>query len=364
MQWLLLLLFIPYIYLLLEIYRGLLKLKPYVPSEASEIFITIIVPCRNEEKNIPLLLSDIANQTYDHDLFELIMVDDNSSDRTYEAVSAFTNITNLKVMKNSGSGKKAAIKTGIEACRGSVIVTTDADCRVGKHWLKTIVSFTGENDPEMVVGPVRVDGGTGFSGRFQELEFLSLQGVTAGTTGYGNPVMCNGANLLFTRESYIKNIGNLHFELTSGDDVFLLHGIKKDSGKILWLESEDASVSTGSEPTLSGFLRQRARWISKSGAYRDHYTKLLAIVTFATVLLQLFLLVSGLFNLVFLMIFLAGLLLKSIPDFLILQNRVGINKKKNLLWFFLPGELIYPFYILSVVIFYLFTKANYRYYHP
>jgi len=359
MQWFLLLILTPYFYLLLKIYMGMMKIRPYRSHITPGIFITIIVACRNEEKNIPVLLSDIAAQAYSHDLFEVIVVDDNSSDSTFETASAFREIKNLKVMRNYGKGKKSAIKTGVDACKGMFVVTTDADCRTGKEWLRTIASFLAENNPEMAVGPVKMESSKGFLRKFQELEFHSLQGVTAGTAASGNPVMCNGANLAFTRASFLKNSENLHFELVSGDDVFLLHGIKKERGKILWLESEDASVSTRSAPTLRSFLRQRARWISKARGYNDRDTKLLAIVTFVTILFQLSLLVAGVFHPVFLLVFAAGFILKSIPDFLILHNRTRQYEKKNLMRFFLQGQLIYPFYVISVLICYLFTKSSY-----
>jgi glycosyltransferase involved in cell wall biosynthesis len=360
MQWLLLFILVPYLYLLLKTFVGLIKIRPYHPSGTPGVFLSVIVACRNEEKNIAALLSDIVAQTYNNDLFELIIVDDNSSDRTSDFLSEFREVKNLRVLKNTGSGKKSAIKTGVEACRGTIIVTTDADCRIGKEWLITIASFFSDHNPEMIICPVKMEGGRGFFQRFQELEFLSLQGVTAGTAVAGKPVMCNGANLVFTKDSYLKNSGNLHFELASGDDVFLLHSIMKGPGKILWLESENAVVTTRCSQVSGSFLNQRARWVSKSGAYNDRYTQMLAIITFVTILLEWFLLIAGIFNSVFLLVLLAVFLLKSLPDFLILRNTAIRYKKKKLLWFFLPGQLIYPFYVISVLIYYFLTKSEYQ----
>jgi biofilm PGA synthesis N-glycosyltransferase PgaC len=359
MAWLTLILLIPYLYLLMRIYISLGKINAYEPSAASEIFLSVIVACRNEEKNLPSLLPDIAFQDYNPNRFELIIVDDNSDDSTFRIASEFKGIKNIKVLKNSASGKKTAINEGVKASTGDVIVTTDADCRPSRNWLKTISSYWSENKPEMIIGPVSLNGGKGFFQRFQELEFLGLQGVTAGTAVTGDPAMCNGANLIFTRDSYFKNTVNLRFDKVSGDDIFLLHSIKAGSGKILWLESEAASVITGSVQSPGAFLEQRARWISKAGAYIDRYTQLLAIVTFGTILIQVFFLAAGFINPLFFLIFLAALLLKSLPDYLILQNRTLSCKKKNLMWFFLPGELIYPFFVISVVIFYLFTGSRY-----
>ncbi len=349
MQWLFLIILVPYIYLLIRIYKCLLKITSYHPGRKSEIFVSVVVACRNEEKNLPLLLSDISGQTYRSDLFELIIIDDNSEDSTFKIASGFRKIKNLKVLRNSGTGKKKAIRTGVEASAGTLVITTDADCRIGDNWLKTIVSFHDENKPEMIIGPVKIENGRGFFKRFQELEFLSLQGITAGTAVAGDPVMCNGANLAFQKETYSDYAGDLHNELVSGDDVFLLHKMKSSqSNKIMWLESAEAMITTRASETLSSFIRQRARWISKAGAYNDKYTQVLAIVTFVTILVQLILMICGLFFPGWLWVFAVFFVLKSIPDFLILYNSAMRYNETTLMKWFVPSQLIYPLYVLAV----------------
>jgi poly-beta-1,6-N-acetyl-D-glucosamine synthase len=360
MQWLLLILIIPYIYLLLKIYRGLLGIKSFLPSVTTVQFVSVIIACRNEEKNLQSLLQDISGQDFSQELFEVIIIDDNSTDKTYKTASEFRAIKNLKVLRNSGNGKKPALRTGVAASSGDFIITTDADCRMGKKWVSTIMSYFAENRPDMIICPVSLDRGKGFLHRFQELEYLSLQGVTAGTAASGNPVMCNGSNLAFTKDTFNKNSDNLHDEILSGDDVFLLHSIKKDPvNNISWLESQEAVVITGSQDTIGSFIKQRARWTSKVGTYKDMHTRLLAIVTFVTVLLQWFLFVAGIFNTVFLPVLLAVFLLKSIPDYLVIRNTAARYGKKSLLFFFLPGQIIYPLYVISVFFYFLIRKNKF-----
>lgn len=362
MQWLLLIILIPYVFLLLKIYINLKTIKPYLSVRSPDIFVSVIVACRNEEKILPVLLDAISNQDYNHDLFELIIVDDNSTDQTFTFASEFRKIRNLKVLRNNGSGKKKAIRTGIHAASGNLIITTDADCRVGPGWIRTISSFYSDNKSDMIICPVRLDSKPGLFGRFQEIEFLSLQGVTAGTATGKRPVMCNGANLAFTKESYDRHSSELHDEFVSGDDVFFLHALKEEPGnKILWLESEDSVVTTKTSETVSSFLRQRARWISKAGAYKDSDTKVLAIVTFVTILLQWFLLIAGIFYPVFLLVFLASFLIKSVPDFLIVHNTASRYGRKKLPGIFIPSQLIYPLYVISVLVYYLIGAINHRY---
>ncbi len=351
MQWFSLILILPYLVFLTGIIRGLAKIRSFRPKSTPSVFISVIVACRNEEKNISRLLEHISAQDYSRDLFECIIIDDNSADSTFNTASAFTGIKNYKVLKNKGSGKKTAVRTGIEACTGGLIITTDADCIPGSAWLKTFALFYAEERPDLIIGPVTISGGKGFFSRFQELEFLSLQGITAGTAIRDNPVMCNAANMAFTKEAYIENHTGLHEELVSGDDVFLLHSLKKKkNSRILWLESDDAIVSTAPCETWNSFFRQRARWISKAGAYKDAYTIMLAIVTFVTILIQPLLLAAGFFDHIFWLVLATALVLKSIPDYLILRNTTSRYGRQNLMRWFVPSQLFYICYIFRVVL--------------
>jgi len=139
----------------------------------------------------------------------------------------------------------------------------------------------------MLICPVMLESKPGFFNIFQELEFLGLQGITAGTAVAKRPVMCNGANLVFKKEAYLVNVNNLHPEIPSGDDVFLLHSLKKNHNNIKWLESEDAVMITAPSATLKDYINQRNRWISKAGAYSDRDTIILGLVTFIAVLTQI-----------------------------------------------------------------------------
>jgi cellulose synthase/poly-beta-1,6-N-acetylglucosamine synthase-like glycosyltransferase len=362
MQWIILIFLAPYVYLITKIYLNLAKIQTYYPKTNPGLSVSVIIPCRNQQNELPLLLSDIAVQNLDPDLFEVIIVDDNSTDLTFEKVSGFTGVKNFKVINNAGRGKKMAIRTGIEASAGTLIITTDADCRAGKNWLKTIASFQAELNAEMIICPVRMDGHKGFFERFQELEFLSLQGITAGTAASGDPAMCNGANLAFPREVYLRHKDALYDELLSGDDVFLLHSIKKNNGskKIMWLESADTSTVTTTCPSILSFLRQRIRWISKAPSYTDRFTKVLAIVTFVTILSQAGLLGGVLFFPELVGVYAVFFLIKSVPDYLLLSNTSSRYDKKRLMRWFLPSQFIYPFYVLAVVFCSMFLKPQWR----
>jgi cellulose synthase/poly-beta-1,6-N-acetylglucosamine synthase-like glycosyltransferase len=349
----------PYIFLLLRIFISLLKIKPFTIKADPQTFVSVIVACHNEQKSLPLLLKNISKQDYPADLLEVIVIDDNSTDYTFEIASSFKDIKNIITLRNTGQGKKQAIRTGVNASSGRLIITTDADCRMGKRWIRTIAAYYEEHKPDMIICPVQLEPVPGFFGKFQELEFLSLQGVTAGTCLAGEATICNGANLSFTRKAYLNNSENLHDEINSGDDIFLLHAIKKEKGsEILWLESADALITSASSPTVGTFLKQRSRWISKGKAYSDQSTIILATITFLTFLAELSTFIAGFFDHAFIPVFLTIFLFKSIPDFLILNNASKRYARKKLMIWFLPAQIIYPFYVMSVVCYSLISNPK------
>jgi poly-beta-1,6-N-acetyl-D-glucosamine synthase len=356
MSWLLIIPPVLYFVLLIYISGGLRYNEVRKSVRNGSVKVSVVISCKNEEKNIASLLDDLAVQDYLPDLYEVIVVDDNSVDNTLAIVSSFCKTGRVRALRNSGSGKKTALRTGIMASDGYLILTTDADCRVGRHWVSAMESFFSANRPDLIIGPVHLSVKTGFFQKFQQLEFFSLQGITAATAGLGDPVMCNGANLSFTKEVYKRHSGDLHGGIASGDDIFLLQRIKAENGKISWLSDNDAVVTTGAAGSFRQFLNQRARWISKSGAYEDNFTQIVALIALIANIDLAFMLVAGLFIPDLLSVCTAGFFIKSVPDLLILSAITVRYKKTNLLWWFVPSQVIYPFYVITVSVYSLFRK--------
>jgi len=359
MYWLPAILILPYFVLLLILYRGLLKLKISEVSKEPETFVSVVVACRNEQEALPCLLNCLTTQNFPENLFEVIIVNDNSEDKTYEIAAGFKGISNFLPLNNRGIGKKQALRTGINAAKGNLIITTDADCTMGKNWIRTIAAFFEINKDDLIICPVQIDSVPGFFGKLEELEFLSLQGITAASALCKNPTMCNGANLVFTKGAYLAHSDKLHDEINSGDDIFLLHSLKeKNQSKISWLESPDAIVTTKPSSSFGSYIKQRSRWISKGRAYEDRDTIVLGIVTFIGVILQISYLLFSLIYPALIWVFLSVVVLKSIPDFLILMNTSARYRSRKLMRWFLPVQLIYPFYVLAVVIYALTLRKK------
>ena len=121
------------------------------------IFVSIIIVARNEEKNIAACLDAVLAQDYPKEKLEIIVVDDHSTDSTFKIIRSYAEknaqLKCLQLPENS-TGKKQGISFGINVSNGELIVTTDADCKMGIHWLASIVSFYKRSDAKMIVAPV------------------------------------------------------------------------------------------------------------------------------------------------------------------------------------------------------------------
>jgi cellulose synthase/poly-beta-1,6-N-acetylglucosamine synthase-like glycosyltransferase len=181
------------------------------PLDASpKTKLSVIIPARNEEKNIATCLESLAVQDYPKDLLEIIVADDHSTDETAGIVSRYANsgIKFLELKKEStdspqsAGGKKAAISAAIKKSSGTLIITTDADCVFPEHWLSTLVSFYETFNPVFIAAPVKFSKEKKALHIFQSLDFLSLQGITAASVFSGFHTMCNGANLAYEKKAF------------------------------------------------------------------------------------------------------------------------------------------------------------------
>ncbi|NTW32999.1 MAG: glycosyltransferase [Bacteroidetes bacterium] len=330
--------------------------------------VTVIVPARNESENISACLKNICSQNYPADLFEIIIVNDSSTDNTAELVNDFikTNsnykISFIEHSGNKNSGKKQAITEAIKVAQGDLIITTDADCVMNTKWIASVVEYYETYKPAMIIGPVKFYNEKGFFQKIQSVEFLSLIASGAASVQIGAPIMCNGANLAYERKIFTDVSGySSPKNYASGDDVFLMHKIKKFTDrKIAFIKCKDAFVETKAQNTFRDFVNQRKRWVSKSVGYTDFATIASA---FIVLLLNLFLVISFILTLFFnefQSIFVIIFVSKFIIDFPILLGALSFAGKIKNLYFFLPLQLIYPLYIIGIGIAGLFGKFEWK----
>lgn len=246
--------------------------------------VSVLIAARNEEDNIGRTLDCLVAQSYPKDLLEVIVIDDHSTDRTAEIVRNYQHqgvrLLQLDEGDKLNSYKKLAIAKAIDMSSGDIIMTTDADCRMGADWLKTVVDYMDRGNFEMVSSPVAYHEEKSLFERLQTLEFLYLIGLGASGIGNGVPTTCNGANLAYRKETFYRVGGFKGIDdLASGDDELLLHKVSEEAAHhIGFCRSEEAIVYTEAKPTLASFISQRKRWASKSTKYKDKRIVALGVV--------------------------------------------------------------------------------------
>lgn len=248
-------------------HRAWNELPLYEPGERSaNTFISVVIAVRNEENNIRDLIASLQQQNYS--AFEIIIVDDHSTDNTWNILQEYPSV---KIIQSAGVHKKQAIETGITAASGTLIVTTDADCRFAPAWLSTLAAFYEEKNAKFIAAPVFMKHKKGLLSLFQSLDFITLQGITAASVHRRFHSMCNGANLAYERSAFFEVNGFAGIDkIPTGDDMLLMHKIYRQyPDKVFYLKATGAIVNT--EPALSwpAFFHQRIRWASKADQYQD-----------------------------------------------------------------------------------------------
>jgi cellulose synthase/poly-beta-1,6-N-acetylglucosamine synthase-like glycosyltransferase len=331
----------------------------HVGEEMPTTRISVIVAARNESANILACLKSIKNQTYPTDRYEIILVDDHSTDSTMDLARQISGVHVVSAVEPS---KKAALTQGIAQATGELIVTTDADCIVSTTWLQQIADYKLRTGKKMICGPVVFDEHPSFVQGFQALDFLGMIAMGAGAIGVGRPLMCNGANLAYDRDAFIE-VGGFEGidQIASGDDMLLLHKIDDEyPGSVGFLKSRGAMVSTGAAGTWKGFLEQRIRWSSKSFHYER---KGITLALLGVYLFNLSIVLNLLLGLLFpslLALAAAQLLWKVLVEFPLLAAAARHFRRLELLWLFLPAQAVHILYVLVVGLMGVTTKYKWK----
>lgn len=348
-----LILTIHYVLFLLKIYFGLSKLNGAAQQNIPQEFVSVIIPFRNEEKNILKIYENLTNQNYPKEKYELIFVNDSSDDNSLTLLESLHKQENVLIFSvpidySVNAHKKRAIRFGIKKSKGEIIVTTDADCIHKKDWLRNLLKFMDEKSG-FISGPVEFISDSNLFSKMQRLEFAGLVITGAGLIGLGNPIICNAANIAY-RKKVFNEVGGFSYQmsLSSGDDELLMQKIHRDSNyKIKFALNKNAIVSTEANPTIKEFYHQRKRWASKGLFYGDNLLLLKLVLIFLFYLSLIIQPILGiLLSTKYFFTFFISYLFKISAEYLILKRGVNLLFNSNILKPFLITEILQVPYIL------------------
>ncbi len=349
-----------YSLLLTYYHRSLRKLfKSHKNELFGDVTIDVVVAYRNESANLPHLLTDLGNLNTAGIVLKVYLVNDHSTDTGAAIVEEFRAQGNIDIHPfhlHNEIGKKAAISAVLDELSSEWILFTDADCRLDKGWLQSYRAQI-DNEVQCILGAVRLTDGNSLFGRFQQLEFMSLQAATAASCLAQNPIMCNGANWMVRRSSYLALRENIKKEIASGDDMFILQALKRQNARqIRYNIGLSSLVETKVVNSFGVFWAQRNRWTTKSKYYTDPTTIAISLlVVFANIAFVLsFWYVSNEIGLLWF------ILAKLASEYLVLQRYAKFSGEKLLLKEFPLLALCYPFYIILIVGSSIFAKFQWK----
>lgn len=314
--------------------------------------VSVVIAARNEAENITALLDALEQQNYPADKFEIILVDDDSTDNTALLIQQFQQRSKHKIHLLTttnravvASPKKNALSLGIARARGEIILLTDADCAPPPGWISGMAAcFTPQTGMVIGYSSYELPASRSIAAKLLALDALSLAAVAAGTTGWRIPATCNGRNLAY-RKSVFEQVGGFEKikQFASGDDdLFLKLVLQFTDWEIRYALDHELVVPTGMLKNLRQFINQRTRHASKGFHYEPLKIAGLFTLYFFNVLIV--------FGLVFMAnmqyIPLACFGFKVLAEFAILHLFAGIMRRRRFLTVFPLAMILHPLYIV------------------
>ena len=318
------------------------------PLSTPKTGFSVIIPFKDEAQNLDLLMHSIRRLNYPLHLFEIIMIDDASEDDSVGIINRYS-LANLRLMDNkirSGSPKKDALEIGIRQAKFDWIITTDADCELPVDWLLNYDNACQTTDAKMLLAPVQFFDNSSFLVYFQQVEFVTMQGITMAGVYWNMPFLSNGANMGFEKKAFFEVNGYQdNHQIASGDDVFLLEKFNTTyPDKIDFIKNPSAMVQTQAQDNLKLLVQQKIRWGGKTKHYQSVFPKLLGVLLLIVNMLFIISIIGIFIDIHCIYIILVKILLDVSLFFII---NLFYKTKINPIYAFI-SSLIYPFYFIYI----------------
>ncbi len=328
---------------------GIFRLKTPHNKELQKI--SIIIAARNEAENLPNLLNSLKNQNYDPDWYEIIVVDDRSTDKTLEILRSFEkSIANFKIVSISKEnsdllGKKGALNAGIDTASHEILAFTDADCLPEPNWLDQINRHFDKN-VDFVAGYSPLLLKNRFWNLLKNLERISIFAITAGSFGWKWAITCTARNMAYRKSLFrkINGFGGIG-HIRSGDDDLLLQKMGSQIRKYNFMFDKGSIVSSVDDPNLKAQMNLESR----RGSKWKYYPLPIKILTLFCFLYFIILIPAFIFTMtgaIALKIFITSIILKMLMEFTLLSVfSLKVSNIKPLLLFPIAELLYIPYFV-------------------
>jgi cellulose synthase/poly-beta-1,6-N-acetylglucosamine synthase-like glycosyltransferase len=316
----------------------------------------VLIAARNEEKNIGQCLKSVLAQDYPDDMYEVIVADDRSTDKTTEIVEKYcSQHPNLRLVRVEDSDnvipKKTALIEGLKISKGEIIVSTDADCVQTETWLSSINACFSD-EVGMVIGHTGYTKPDTLWKGIDAIDYLSQRALGVAFVGVGSAYTCTASNFAYRREVYERNREEFsQLKVRPAEDNYFLNRVHKKSDYTFCVPtSQDSIVTTDGASGFSQFINQRFRW----GAYGGNIVTLGVKLFFIPMLLYYCViwvsLISGLFGMEIFSILILSLISKMIVDFLFMLKATTLYQCRYLLKYFIPISIFHLILVPVIVL--------------
>lgn len=309
--------------------------------------ISVVVAARNEADQLPRLLAALAAQ--DHPTYEVVIVNDGSTDQTGDIIEAWTRdhdyIRGLTVEAPVSPRKKHALTQGIGAVRYPLLAFTDADCEPPPGWLTALARAHAHSETDTVwIGYSPFRPAPGLVNRVARYETFAAGVFTAAATGIGHPYMAVGRNISYPRAVFEQIGGFEHSKqsLSGDDDLFVQEVRRQHAAPVRHLFGAASYVWTESPATWRAWIRQKTRHVSAGRFYAHDTQAHLTLFQASNVLLWLAPAFIGNWGVSLLA---AGLLARGV----VLTRAASLFGEDDLLPFFPLWEGLYALYHVLLV---------------
>lgn len=314
-----------------------------------EVNISIVIAAKNETENINELINHLRNLDYSPEMYEVILIDDSSTDDTFsriiEQTESLNNFSILSTKTQGTTGKREALSLGIQNSKYPYILISDADCRPEKSWLRSY-SRKFEQGYEMLFGIAPFYQKKNSVSKISCFENLRSSLLSFSMASIGFPYTAAARNFGFSKNAF-NSLGGYSktIDTKSGDDDLLLREAVKNKINIGVVTEPGSLVYSEAKKTFSEYFQQKARHTQTSFHYLKKHQLILGfwhLLNLAFIFSPLLMILNPLF----------GILLPSklLTDFLVVKS----NQKK-FSYNFSTVEIIYlqMFYELLLVVHFL-----------
>jgi len=351
-------------WMLALIFGWLRRNNKKIISSITSNSLSVLIPYRNEQENIPLLLKSLSDLQYSTEAVEFIFINDHSLDNSVDTL--MLGLVNFPFSHKSISleektfGKKRAIEAGVMGAAHSVIVTTDVDCIHSKNWLQEINRLI-DSESEFIIGPVINKKKPGLLANLQQIETLLLAGVTVGSAKLKIPLLCSGANLSYTKSLFNKlQPYKNNYNILSGDDMFFLEKIIKNNDMVHVEINSNSIVETEGAKSFTEMLSRSVRWASKSSKLAislSTFFGAIVLIINCSILFMTALVILDNDSIVF---FIKLCAVKTIVDVLFLVLLANRYNRFQTIIYFPIMVVFYPFYLFIVSLATVFSSPSWK----